>query len=62
MTKKTSRKHGAFALGGCSVFCGVRFGAPYWQFSVSNSVTYGIYLVYILLTGCSFGAIREKQR
>lgn len=34
--EKNKPETGAFALGAGSVFCGVRFGAPYWQFSVEQ--------------------------
>ena len=34
--EKSMSETGAFALGAGSVFCGVRFGAPHWQFSVEQ--------------------------
>ena len=34
--EKNKPETGAFALGAGSVLCGVRFGAPHWQFSVEQ--------------------------
>ena len=61
--EKSMSETGAFAFGTGSVFCGVRFGAPTGSFPWSNSVTYGVYLVYILLTGVLLWApFGKKQR
>lgn len=34
--EKSMSETGAFALGAGSVFCGVRTGAPHWQFSLEQ--------------------------
>lgn len=34
--EKSKSETGAFALSAGSVFCGVRFGAPHWQFSLEQ--------------------------
>lgn len=59
--EKNKPETGAFALGAGSVFCGVRFGASHWQFSVEQQRHLrhlsGIYLAD---RGAPLGAIREK--
>ena len=59
--EKNKPETGAFALGAGSVFCGVRFGAPYWQFSVEQQrhIRY-LSSVYLIDGGAPLGAIREK--
>ena len=59
--EKNKPKTGAFALGAGSVFCGLRFGAPHWQFSVEQQRHLrhlsGIYFVN---SGTPLGTIWEK--
>lgn len=59
--EKNKPETGAFALGAGGVFCGLRFGAPHWQFSVEQQRHIchlcGIYLVD---RGAPLGAIWEK--
>lgn len=59
--EKNKPETGAFALGAGSVFCGVRFRAPYWQFSVEQQ-RHICYLssVYLIDGGTPLGTIREK--
>ena len=60
MTKKTSRKLGLLLLV-LVVFCGVRFGAPYWQFSVEQQRhLWRLSGVYFVDGSASLGAIWEK--
>lgn len=47
--EKSMSETGAFAFGAGSVLCGVRFGAPHWQFSVEQQR----HLCH--LSGISFG-------
>ena len=59
--EKNKPETGAFALSAGSVFCGVRFGAPHWQFSMEQQrhIRYlsGIYLAD---RGAPLGTIWEK--
>lgn len=59
--EKNKPETGAFALSAGSVFCGVRFGAPHWQFSVEQQRHLrhlsGIYFVN---SGTPLGTIWEK--
>lgn len=59
--EKNKPETGAFALGAGSVFCGVRFGAPHWQFSVEQQ-RHIRYLsgVYFGDCGAPLGTIWEK--
>lgn len=59
--EKNKPETGAFALGAGSVFCGVRFGAPYWQFSVEQQrhIRY-LSSVYLGDRGAPLGTIWEK--
>lgn len=59
--EKNKPETGAFALGAGSVFCGVRFGAPYWQFSVEQQchIRY-LSSVYLIDGGTLLGTIWEK--
>ena len=58
---KNKPEIGAFALGAGSVFCGVRFGAPYWQFSVEQQRhLWRLSGVYFVDGSASLGAIWEK--
>ena len=50
MTKKTSRKLGLLLLVLAVCFVVYAMGHPTGSFPWSNSVTYGMYLVYLLLT------------
>lgn len=50
MTKKTSRKLGLLLLVLAVCFVVYALGHPTGNFPWSNSVTYGVYLVYILVT------------
>ena len=59
--EKSMSETGAFAFGAGSVFCGVCFGAPHWQFSVEqqrhichlSGISFGD-------SGISLGTFREK--
>ena len=59
--EKSMSETGAFALSAGSVFCGVCFGAPHWQFSVEqqrhirhlSGVSFGD-------SGISLGTFREE--
>lgn len=59
--EKNKPETGAFALGAGSVFCGVRFGAPHWQFSVEQQRhLWRLSGVYFVDGSASLGAIWEK--
>ena len=61
--EKDKPKIGAFALVLAVYFVVYALGHPTGSFPWSNSVTYGVYLVYILLTGALLWApFGEKQR
>lgn len=62
MTKKTSRKLGLLLLVLAVCFVVYALGHPTGSFPWSNSVTYGVYLVYILLRECFFGRHLGKNR
>lgn len=63
MTKKTSRKLGLLLLVLAVCFVVYALGHPTGSFPWSNSVTYAIYLGYILLTGVLLWApFGKKQR
>lgn len=63
MTKKTSRKLGLLLLVLAVCFVAYALGHPTGSFPWSNSVTYGIYLVYILVTAVLLWApFGKKQR
>nr|WP_308758458.1 hypothetical protein [uncultured Anaerotignum sp.] len=60
--EKSMSETGAFAFGAGSVFCGVCTGGhPTGNFPWSNSVTYGVYLVYILVTAAFLWAPFGKK-
>lgn len=51
----------AFALGAGSVLCGLRFGAPHWQFSVEQQRhLHHLSGIYFVNSGTPLGAIWEK--
>ena len=59
--EKNKPETGAFALGAGSVFCGVRFGAPHWQFSVEQQRhLWRLSGVYFGDGGAPLGTIWEK--
>ena len=59
--EKSMPETGAFALGAGSVFCGVRFGASHWQFSVEQQRHLRrLSSVYFVDGSASLGAIWEK--
>lgn len=59
--EKNKPETGAFALGAGSVFCGVRFGAPHWQFSMEQQRhLWRLSGVYFVDGSASLGAIWEK--
>lgn len=61
--EKTSRKLGLLLLVLAVCFVVYALGHPTGSFPWSNSVTYGVYLVYILLTGVLLWApFGKKQR
>ena len=59
--EKSKSETGAFALSAGSVFCGVRFGAPHWQFSLEQQRhLWRLSGVYFVDGSASLGAIWEK--
>ena len=59
--EKNKPETGAFALGAGSVFCGVRFGAPHWQFSVEQQRHLRrLSSVYLIDGGTPLGTIWKK--
>lgn len=63
MTKKTSRKLGLLLLVLAVCFVVYALGHPTGSFPWSNNVTYGVYLVYILVTAVLLWApFGKKQR
>ena len=60
MTKKTSQKLGLLLLVLAVCFVAYALGHPTGSFPWSNSVTYGVYLVYFVDGSASLGAIWEK--
>lgn len=59
--EKNKPETGAFAFGAGSVFCGVRFGAPHWQFSVEQQRhLWRLSGVYFGDCGTPLGTIWEK--
>lgn len=59
--EKNKSKTGALALSAGSVFCGVRFGASHWQFSLEQQRhLWRLSGVYFGDCGAPLGAIREK--
>lgn len=59
--EKNKPETGAFALGAGSVFCGVRFGAPNWQFSVEQQRhLWRLSGIYLADRGAPLGTIWEK--
>lgn len=59
--EKSKSETGAFALSAGSVFCGVRFGAPNWQFSVEQQRHIRhLSSVYFGDCGAPLGTIWEK--
>lgn len=63
MTKKTSRKLGLLLLVLAVCFVAYALGHPTGSFPWSNSVTYAIYLGYLLVTAAFLWApFGKKQR
>ena len=59
--EKSKSETGAFAFGAGSVLCGVRFGAPNWQFSVEQQRhLWRLSGVYFGDCGAPLGTIWEK--
>ena len=59
--EKNKPETGAFALSAGSVFCGVRFGAPHWQFSLEQQRhLWRLSGVYFGDCGISLGTFREE--
>lgn len=59
--EKNKPETGAFALGAGSVLCGLRFGAPHWQFSVEQQRhLHHLSGIYFVNSGTPLGAIWEK--
>lgn len=59
--EKSMSETGAFALSAGSVFCGVRFGAPHWQFSLEQQRhLWRLSGVYFGDCGISLGTFREE--
>lgn len=59
--EKSKSETGAFALSAGSVFCGVRFGAPHWQFSLEQQRhLWRLSGVYFGDCGISLGTFREE--
>lgn len=59
--EKSKSETGAFALSAGSVFCGVRFGAPHWQFSLEQQRHIRhLSGVFPGDSGISLGAFREE--
>lgn len=59
--EKSMSENGAFAFGTGSVFCGVCFGAPNWQFSVEQQRhLWRLSGVYFGDCGAPLGTIWEK--
>lgn len=59
--EKDKPETGAFALGAGSVFCGVRFGASHWQFSVEQQRHLRrLSSVYLIDGGTPLGTIWKK--
>lgn len=59
--EKSKSETGAFALSAGSVFCGVRFGAPHWQFSLEQQRhLWRLSGVYFGDSGISLGTFREE--
>ena len=59
--EKDKPEIGAFTAGAGSVFCGVRFGAPHWQFSMEQqSHLRRLSSVYLIDGGTPLGTIWKK--
>lgn len=59
--EKNKPETGAFALGAGSVLCGLRFGAPRWQFSVEQQRHLRhLCGIYFIDRGAPLGTILEK--
>lgn len=59
--EKNKPETGAFAFGAGSVLCGVRFGAPHWQFSMEQQRhLWHLSSVYLIDCGAPLGTIWEK--
>lgn len=61
MTKKTSRKLGLLLLVLAVCFVAYALGHPTGSFPWSNSVTYAIYLGYLLVTAAFLWALFGKK-